>query len=97
MSNLRIALYTPRKRRKKGQTSTTTSYVEVGTAQELSAKLVALGAKRVGLLRRDRAGETKEEGEMFAPSALTAKHLTWLTAEPKEFEIRGLFYDDAAP
>ena len=94
MLTLRIALYTPRKRRKKGQTSTTTSYVEVDSAQDLSTKLLALGAKRVGLIRRDRAGETKAEGDLFAPSAITAKHLNWLKADPKEFEIRGLYYDE---
>lgn len=93
MTSIRIGLFTPRKRRKKGQSSTTTTYVEVVTAEELSAKLTALGAKRVGLIRRDRAGETQPEGEMFAPSGLKTKHLEWLSAKPAEFETRGLFYD----
>lgn len=93
MSTLRIGLYTPRKRRKKGQSSTITSYVEVASAQDLAAKLVALGAKRVGLIRKDRAGEMKADGETFAPSALTAKHLDWLGAKSEEFEVRGLYYD----
>ncbi len=93
MKTVRIGLFTPRKRRKKGQTSTVTSYVEVVSAEELAAKLAEFGAKRVGLIRRDRAGETKAEGETFAPGALTSKHLKWLTAEPGEFETRGLYFD----
>jgi hypothetical protein len=89
----RIGLFTPRKRRKKGQTSTTTTYVEVATPAELTAKMIALGAKRTGLLSRDRDGNTEVQGEMFAPTALSDKHLAWLTAKPAEFETRGLFYD----
>lgn len=93
MNTIRIGLFTPRKKRKKGQTTTVTTYVEVVSAEELTSTLTGLGAKRVGLIRRDRAGETKAEGEMMAPSALTAKHLKWLAATPAEFETRGLFYD----
>jgi hypothetical protein len=93
MKTIRIGLFTPRKRRKKGQSSTVTTYVEVVTAEELSAKLAGLGAKRVGLIRRDRAGEATAEGEMLPPGALAAKHLKWLSAQPEEFETRGLYYD----
>jgi hypothetical protein len=93
MNTTRIGLFTPRKKRKKGQSTTVTIYVEVVSAEELTSTLTGLGAKRVGLIRRDRAGETKAEGEMIAPSALTAKHLKWLAATPAEFETRGLFYD----
>lgn len=93
MTTVRIGLFTPRKKRKKGQSSTVTTYVEVVTAEELASTLTGLGAKRVGLIRRDRAGESKAEGETMAPTALTAKHLKWLAAKPEEFEIRGVFYD----
>lgn len=93
MNTVRIGLFTPRKRRKKGQSSTVTTYVEVVTAEELASTLAGLGAKRVGLIRRDRAGESKAEGELMAPSALSAKHLKWLSATPVEFETRGLYYD----
>lgn len=93
MKTIRIGLFTPRQRRKKGQSSTVTTYVEVVTAEELATKLTELGAKRVGLIRRDRAGEAKAEGDTFAPGALTSKHLKWLAAQPDEFETRGLFYD----
>ena len=89
----RIGLFTPRKRRKKGQSSTITTYVEIATAAELAAKVIELGAKRAGLIHRDRDGNTTVEGEMFAPSTLNAKHLEWLQAKPVEFQTRGLFYD----
>jgi hypothetical protein len=89
----RIGLFTPRKRRKKGQTSTETTYVEVGTPAELAAKVVALGAKRTGLMSRDRAGNTQVQGEMFTPAEISDKHLAWLSAKSEEFETRGLFYD----
>ena len=89
----RIGLFTPRKRRKKGQSSTVTTYVEISTPAELAAKVSALGGKRVGLLCRDRAGNTEVQGEMFAPSTLDAKHLEWLMAKPVDFQTRGLFYD----
>lgn len=93
MKTIRIGLFTPRKRRKKGQPSTVTTYVDVITAEELAAKLTALGAKRVGLIRRDRAGESRAEGPLMPPGALTSKHLKWLDSEPGEFETRGLYFD----
>jgi hypothetical protein len=89
----RIGLFTPRKKRKKGQSSTVTMYVEITTPAELAEKVIGLGGKRAGLICRDRAGNTEVQGEMFAPAALSAKHLEWLTAKPEEFQTRGLFYD----
>ena len=53
---MRIGLFTTRERKKQGQSSTVTSYVDVNTSEELSAKLSELGAKRVGMLLRDRTG-----------------------------------------
>jgi hypothetical protein len=90
----RIGLFTSRKfPKKKDDTTTTTSYVEVDTPAELAAKLTALGAKRIGLLRRDRLGETHLEGEMFSPSDLTARQVDWLAGVAPQFETRGLFYE----
>ena len=89
----RIGLFTPRKHRKHGQTSTVATYVEIETPEELAATLVGLGAHRTGLLSRDRDGNTEVEGEMFPPSGLTAKHLEWLAAKPAEFRTRGVYYD----
>ena len=89
----RIGLFTPNKRKKKGSATTTTTYVEVTDSADLVNKLTGLGAKRVGLLCRDRTGTTRLEGEMFSPTDMGDKHLTWLTAKPEEFETRGLFYE----
>lgn len=89
----RIGLFTHRQRQKKGQPSAEATYVEVATAAELAAKVLALGAKRAGLMHRDRAGTTQLEGTMFAPSELSEEHFAWLTAKPTQFEVRGLFYD----
>jgi hypothetical protein len=89
----RIGLFTHRQRQKKGQPSADATYVEVATAAELAAKVLALGAKRAGLMHRDRAGTTQLEGQMFPPAELTAEHFQWLTAKPTEFQVRGLFYD----
>jgi hypothetical protein len=90
----RIGLFTPKKsRRKKGEASTTTSYVEIETVSDLSAKLADLGAKKVGLLRRDRLGATHLEGKMIPAAELNDGHVKWLTAKSAEFETRGLFYE----
>jgi len=89
----RIGLFTPRKHRKSGQTSTVSMYVEIATPAELAAKVIGLGATRAGLMARDRAGDTHVQSEMFAPADLNAKHLEWLTAKTEEFETRGLFYE----
>jgi hypothetical protein len=89
----RIGLFTPRQKRKKGQTSTVTTYVEIATPAELADQITGLGGKRVGLISRDRDGNTEVQGDLFAPDALTAKHLAWITAKPAEFQTRGLFYD----
>jgi len=89
----RIGLFTHVKRKKKGGPTTTTTYVEIGAASELSEKLAALGAKRVGLLCRERTGTTRLEGKMFAPAELGADHLKWLTEKTAVFETRGLFYE----
>jgi hypothetical protein len=92
----RIGLFTPKKHgRKKGEASTTTSYVEIGTTADLSAKLSDLGARQVGLLRRDRLGATHLEGKMFLAAELNDGHVKWLTAKSGEFETRGLFYETA--
>jgi hypothetical protein len=93
MPTHRIGLFTPRKRRKKGQTSTVTTYVEIATPAELAAKVVALGGAKTGLISRDRAGNTQVQGKMFTPGELNDKHLTWLTAKSEEFETRGLFFE----
>lgn len=92
--NKRIGLFTPVARKKKNAPTTTTSYVEITTAKDLVTKLVALGAKRVGLLRRDRLGTTQMEGTMFPVSDLKDEHVDWAAAKTKEFETRGLFYDE---
>jgi hypothetical protein len=90
----RIGLFTSREfPKKKDDTTTTTTYIEVDTPAELVAKLNALGAKRVGLLRRDRLGGTHLEGTMIAPAELNAGHVDWLAGVVPEFETRGLFYE----
>lgn len=91
--NKRIGLFTPVARKKKGGPTTTTTYVEVDKAADLAVKLVALGAKRVGLLCRDRLGTTRMEGSMFSVTELKDEHLDWASAKPPEFETRGIFYD----
>ncbi len=94
--NKRIGLFTPIARQKKDGPTTTTTYVEVSTAAELGAKLAALGAKRVGLLCRDRFGTTRLEGTMFAVADLKDEHVEWASAKSTDFETRGLFYDAKA-
>ena len=89
----RIGLFTSKARVKKGAATTTTTYVEVDDVAELTAKLSALGATRIGLLQRDRLGTTSNEGKMFPVSELKPEHLGWLTEEPKEFQTGGLFYE----
>jgi hypothetical protein len=89
----RIGLFTHREKKKKGLPSTDATYVDVATAAELAAKIIALGGKRVGLMRRERDGTTKLEGEMFEPAKINAVHLEWLSAKPEEFQTRGVFYD----
>jgi hypothetical protein len=89
----RIGLFTHRPRKKKGQASTVASYTEVATAADLTARILALGGKRAGLMRRDRDGTTHLEGEMFEPAKLNAVHFEWLTATPAQFQTRGVFYD----
>jgi uncharacterized ferredoxin-like protein len=90
----RIGLFTPKQRaRKKGEATTTVSYVEFETAADLAAKLEELGAKQVTLLRRDRLGVTHPEGAKFPSAGLNADHVKWLTAKTKEFETRGLYYE----
>lgn len=91
--NKRIGLFTPVPHTKKNAPTTTTTYVEVDTAADLVKKLVALGARRVGLLCKDRLGTTRMEGTMFPPSALKDEHIDWATAKAAEFETRGIFYD----
>ena len=90
---MRIGLFTTRERKKQGQSSTVTSYVDVNTSKELSAKLSELGAKRVGMLLRDRTGTTKLEGAMFAPNEITAQHMAWLAEKPAEFQTRAVFFE----
>lgn len=92
--NKRIGLFTPVARKKKNAPTTTTSYVEIAAAKDLVTKLVALGAKRVGLLRRDRLGTTRLEGTMFPVSDLKDEHVDWAATKTNEFETRGLFYDE---
>jgi hypothetical protein len=89
----RIGLFTHREKKKKGLPSTDATYVDVATAADLAAKIIALGGKRVGLMRRERDGTTKLEGEMFEPAKINAVHLEWLAAKPEEFQTRGVFYD----
>ena len=91
-SNKRIGLFTENSAKKKKATTTVTSYVDVATAQDLITKLVELGAKRVGLLRRDRLGATHLEGAMLPPTGLKPEHMEWVTAKPDQFETRGIFY-----
>lgn len=91
--SIRIGLFTRRAKKKEGQASTTATYVEVSNLAELAAKVAGLGAKEVGLLRRDRAGTTTLEGKMFPAGELAASHFEWLSAKGTEFETRGLFYD----
>lgn len=93
----RIGLFTPVARRKKDGPTTTTSYVEVDAAPELMKKLAALGAKRIGLLCRDRLGTTRMEGTMFAVNGLKDEHLNWVTEKAPAFETRGLYYDSKEP
>ena len=90
---MRIGLFTTRERKKTGQSSTVTLYVEASTPAELSARLAELGAKRAGLLKRDRTGTTSLEGKMFAPSEVTEQHLAWLAEKPAEFQTRGVFFE----
>jgi hypothetical protein len=89
----RIGLFTHRLRRKKGQSSTVATHVDVDTSAELIAKLIELGAKRVGMMRKNRVGKTHLEGEMFEPAKINAVHFEWLAAKPPEFQTRGVFYD----
>lgn len=89
----RIGLFTRQAPKKKGQPSTTATYIEVATAADLAAKVLALGAKRAGLMRRDRDGTTHLEGEMFEPAKFNTVHFEWLAAKPPEFQTRGVFYD----
>ena len=90
----RIGLFTPKNsRRKKGDTTTTASYVDVDSVSDLAAKLTQLGAKRVGLLRRDRLGVTHNEGAMFPIADLRPSHLEWVTGKAEEFQTRGLYYE----
>jgi hypothetical protein len=77
---------------KKSARTTSASYVDIETAKDLADKLAGLGAKKCGLLRRDRLGETHLEGAMLAPTDLKDEHLTWLTAKPDQFETRGVYY-----
>lgn len=91
--SIRIGLFTRRAKKKAGQASSTATYIEVSSHTEISAKLAELGAKEVGLLCRDRTGNTTLEGEMFKVADLKASHFEWLSAKPAEFQTRGLFYD----
>jgi hypothetical protein len=77
---------------KKSARTTSASYVDIETAKDLADKLVGLGAKKVGLLRRDRLGETHLEGAMLAPTDLKDEQLKWLAAKPDQFETRGVYY-----
>jgi hypothetical protein len=89
----RIGLFTelgtPNKRSAR---TTSASYVDIENAKDLADKLVGLGAKKFGLLRRDRLGETHLEGAMLAPTEVKDDHLKWLTAKPDQFETRGVYY-----
>ncbi len=95
MSKQRIGLFTPKASfsKKKDAATTTTTYVEVATVVELGEALNKLGAKRVGLLKKDRLGATSLEGKMFEVASLKAEHLTWVTEKAPSFETRGLFYE----
>lgn len=91
--NKRIGLFTEKTTTKKKKAGTTTSsYVDVASSKDLIEKLAGLGAKKVGLLRRDRLGTTHLEGAMLAPADLKDEHLAWLTAKPEQFETRGIYY-----
>jgi len=93
--NKRIGLFTEigsQKKKNRTARTTTASYVDVSTAQDLVEKLQGLGAKQVGLLRRDRLGETHLEGKMLQPAELNDTHLEWLTAKADGFETRGVYY-----
>jgi hypothetical protein len=88
----RIGLFTPKRHpHKKGEATTTTTYVEIDALADLAAKLAELGIKQIGLLRRDRSGATHIEGTMFPASELKPETLAWLTAKSAEFETRGLY------
>lgn len=90
----RIGLFTPSKvKKKKDPRTTTTFYVEVDSMTDLVAKLAEHGAKKVGLLWRDRTGETHLEGKMTVPAELTEKDFDWLSAKPKDFQTRGLYFE----
>lgn len=91
--NKRIGLFTHETRQKKTGRTSSASFVEISAAADLAEKLSALGAKRVGLLRRDRLGETHLEGSMFAVTELKEEHVNWVTAKTPDFETRGIFYD----
>lgn len=91
----RIGLFTPAAQaasKKKGE-STTVSYVEIETLAELSASLSRLNAQQVSLFWRDNIGAGHVEGAAFPLSALSADHLTWITAKTETFQMRGLFYE----
>jgi len=90
----RIGLFTSKTaRRKKGDATTTASYVEIEEIPDLKERLASLGAKRIGLLQRDRLGNTHLQGTMFSPADLNSEHVDWLTGPVEEFQTRGLFYD----
>src|SRR5688572_22036231 len=78
--NKRIGLFTDadRKKQKKTGQTTKTSYVDIVAAQDLAEKLQGLGAKEVGLLRRDRFGTTHLEGKMFPVAELKEEHVDWV-------------------
>jgi hypothetical protein len=93
--NKRIGLFTelgPQKKKAATTRTTSASYVDVGTAKDLVEKLQGLGARQVGLLRRDRLGVTHLEGKMLQPADISDTHLEWLTAKPEGFETRGIYY-----
>ncbi len=90
--NKRIGLFTDVTKKQKSGRTTTASYVEIMAAQDLAEKLLGLGAKKVGLLRRDRLGTTHLEGSMFAVADLKQEHVEWASAKPEGFETRGIFY-----
>jgi hypothetical protein len=90
----RIGLFSPApQKKKKGGPSTSTSYVEVENAAELAAELTTRGAKRVGLLCKDRLGSTRMEGAMFTVADLKDQHIEWVMAKAPQFETRAIYYD----
>lgn len=91
--NKRIGLFTHASAKEKTARTSTASYVEIIAAADLAEKLAHLGAKRVGLLRRDRQGVTHLEGAMFAPTDLKEEHVDWVVAPTPGFETRGIFYE----